>query len=474
MTTSALLEIFNALNGRQLKAAREWVASPAFNQRAEVLRLFDYLMQSREANIAPDTTRAIAVVFPSGKGALPKLRHEMSALTDVLRQFLVWQELQEEEGYREWLLLRATRKLGLTKNFHLAEGQLEEVLKNADYQSIEQPFVAFRLGMEQYEWAARAHREQEDHFSDIRNELDAWYVGQLLRLVCMEQAQQSINSRTQGREKQQIKDLDPLLAQIPGRPDQTRPAIAMYRLGQAMLANPDDGEHMEAYRQLLAQHIGIVLPSEARNLLMLAINHGIRRINAGDRSAIRRTLEFYLLGLERRVLHDDRGVLSKYTYNNVLMTFLALGEWAEAANFLDQYRNDLAANERDNIYLYNRAIYFFRKGEYDNALELLRDVSFSDPMYKLESRRMLLKIYYEQESFDALESLLENFLLWIRRHGEIGYHREMYRNLVVFTGKLLRLPPGASDARKRLEKKIQETPLVAERAWLLQQVRKSK
>ncbi|HRI61488.1 MAG TPA: hypothetical protein PK228_17240, partial [Saprospiraceae bacterium] len=63
---------------------------------------------------------------------------------------------------------------------------------------------------------------------------------------------------------------------------------------------------------------------------------------------------------------------------------------------------------------------------------------------------------------------------WLRRHGELGYHREMYRNLARFTKRLLRLPPGNTEDRKRLETKILDTPLVAERSWLLEKVRVGK
>jgi hypothetical protein len=93
-------------------------------------------------------------------------------------------------------------------------------------------------------------------------------------------------------------------------------------------------------------------------------------------------------------------------------------------------------------------------------------------MYNLEARKMLLKIYFEQGASDALESTLENLLTWLRRHGEIGYHREMYRNLARFTGRLLRLSPGDEAQRGRLTKKIRDTPLVAERAWLLEKLKK--
>jgi tetratricopeptide (TPR) repeat protein len=233
------------------------------------------------------------------------------------------------------------------------------------------------------------------------------------------------------------------------------------------LSQPEDPAIIDKFRQLLEQHIGLLPPTEAKALLMMAINQGIRRINQGDKSAIRRTLDFYLFGLEQKLLLDERGELSKFTYNNVLMSFLALKAWEEASAFLEQYKVQFPEKERDNVYRYNLAICLFRQGEYEQTLEVLRDVRFTDPMYNLESRKMLLKIYFEQGENDALEYLLDNLLTWLRRHGELGYHREMYRNLARFMGRLLRLAPGDRAGRDALKQKIQDTPLLAERAWLL-------
>lgn len=463
MQDAALSELFNALNAWQLRAARAWIDSPAFNRREAPLQLFDYLAECRSAGIAPQ--QDIAMNRISGAN-IAQLRHEMSALCNLLRDFLVWQEMQQNPGQQAWLRLRAMRKLGLEKNYLLAKREADKALNSVDNQTIDGHLLAFRLFREQNEWAEAQKQENEVPLETVHAELDAWYAGQTLQLMCMEQSRQNV-----GRKEMEQRNPEELLNLLPTKPHENIPGIAIYHLGQRMLAAPEDSERMEAYRNLLARHLGATPTAEARDLLMLAINHGIRRINAGDRGAIRNTLGFYLLGLEKKLLHDEQGRLSRYTYNNVLMTFLALEEWQEAAAFLEEYKADLPAGERENTFQYNLAIYHFRRGDYDSALELLRDVTFSHPMYKLESRKMLLKIYYEQEATGPLESLLENLLLWLRRHGEIGYHREMYRNLARFTGQLLRIPPGANEARKKLEKKILETPLVAERAWLLEKLR---
>lgn len=470
MSGSALCEIFDALESRELRTARLWLESGVFNRHEAPIRLFDYLANCRIGHRPPDWDGANKAVFHDATKDLARLRHAMSELNNLLRDFFVWQEMQRESGQKELLLLRAMRKRGLEKNFQLANREAEKALQTPGQRAFDRHLTTFRMQMEAFEWNLRVSRDQPFSFAELRSNLDAWYAGQLLHLACMEQSQQAIRSHEK-REAEAPDSLEALLELLPGQPQTALPGVALYHLGQRMLAQPDDSAHMEAFRLLLGQHIDTVAQTEARDLLMLAINHGIRRINAGNREALRQTLEFYMLGLEKKLLHDERGVLSKYTYNNVLMSLLALQEWDRAAAFLERYRDELPAAERDNIYRYNLSIYRFRRGDYDGTLELLREVSFADPMYNLESRKMLLKIYFEQDAFDALDSLVENLLNWLRRHGELGYHREMYRNLARFTRRLLRLAPGNTEERKRLEAKILDTPLVAERGWLLEKVR---
>ncbi|MCC6271255.1 MAG: hypothetical protein IT190_08255, partial [Microbacteriaceae bacterium] len=327
----------------------------------------------------------------------------------------------------------------------------------------------YYLQTELYEWEIRSKRYLDFSFHEQAGHLNIWYAGQLLQMACSEMAQAALQHNSTAPHR--LADwVEGVLAALPDAPQLRDPATALYYGGLQMLKAPENSALAEHFRDLLEQHIDRLSHSEARELLLLAINHGIRRINAGEREALRRTLDFYLLGLRQKLLLDENGLLSKFTYNNVLMTFLALEAWEQALEFLEQYRPQLPPKEQDNLFRYNMAVYRFRKGEFDQALELLRNVNFPDPMYNLESRKMLLKIYYEQQAFDALESLLENLLTWLRRHSEIGYQREMYRNLARFTGQLLRLPPHDREAALRLAQKIRDTPMLAERNWLLEKL----
>lgn len=466
MNNSALVEAISSLSAWEVRNFHRWLDSPAFNASKEQKSLFDFIQTCLAKKLEPNAEKAateLGFSDPNDK----RLRYEMAGLLALLREFLIWQELKNEPCQRELYLLRAMRRRGLEKNFVLAEREVEKAIGKSSQISLERYRFDFQFIQERYEWDSAQKRGQNFPFEALSNNLNTWYSGQLMQMACMSKAK-TVKSQ------QRLPSLDwthLILKQLPGRPHENIPAVALYHLGYEMLTHPEDLERLAEFRKMLEKNAGKLPAQEAKGLLMLAINHGIRRINEGDRVAIRSTLDFYLLGLESKLLQDERGILSKYTYNNVLMSFVALEEWQKALQFLDTYRAELAAAERENVYEYNLSIFHFRQGHYDKTLDLLRNVTFADPMYNLESRKMLLKIYFEQGAISPLESLLENLLTWLRRHPEIGYHREMYRNLARFTGRLLRIPTHDKEARKRLEAKIRETPLVAERGWLLEKIK---
>lgn len=471
MHDSALFEALQSLTAWEARRFRLRLQSPFFNHKNVLVNLFDYFWNCRASDSKPDQTWAIAALYSDADDAAARLRHEMSELLALLRAYLTDVELEKTPWQRHIALVRALRKRGLEKNFRHAVRESPKISTHQDASSSDRRLLDFQLQTELYEWEIRSRRYLDFPFHQQAGHLNTWYAGQLLQMACSEVAQAALQ-RQDNAPHQLANWVEGVLASLPDAPHLHDPATMLYHCGLMMLKDSENSALAEHFRELLEQHIDMLAHSEARELLLLAINHGIRRINAGEREALRRTLDFYLLGLRQKLLLDENGLLSKFTYNNVLMTFLALEAWEQALEFLEQYRPQLPPKEQDNLFRYNMAVYRFRKGDFDQALELLRNVNFPDPMYNLESRKMLLKIYYEQQAFDALESLLENLLTWLRRHSEIGYQREMYRNLARFTGQLLRLPPHDRDAARRLAQKIRDTPMLAERNWLLEKLEK--
>lgn len=144
-------------------------------------------------------------------------------------------------------------------------------------------------------------------------------------------------------------------------------------------------------------------------------------------------------------------------------------DWADY--FLHEFRDKLPEKERESIFHYNLAVYYFRKPDHDKALSLLnQQLAFDDIFYNLNSRSMLLQIYYEKGLFDLLTSHLDSFTTYISRKKQLGYHRDNYINLIQFVRKLLSLPKGDKAGRAQLRESITATKALADKQWLLGQV----
>ena len=177
--------------------------------------------------------------------------------------------------------------------------------------------------------------------------------------------------------------------------------------------------------------------------------------------------ELYKEGMELEVF-IEKGILSRFTYNNVVISGLLLKEfqWVEA--FIYDFKNYIEERFRESTFNYNLANLYFRKPDYPKAMELLQRVEFDDVMHNLNARRMLLKIYFESEEFDALDSHLTSFKNYIYRHKELGgSHRNSYLNLIKFTNKLLNVNLLDDFEFDKIKLEIEMTEPVAEKNWLL-------
>ena len=104
-------------------------------------------------------------------------------------------------------------------------------------------------------------------------------------------------------------------------------------------------------------------------------------------------------------------------------------------------------------------------------MPLLARVGENDLLLNLDSRVMLLKMYYETEELDALDALLASFkVLLLRKKKVIGYHSAHYLNTLRYIQKLVRLNKNDKKATATFQAEIVANKSVIEKEWLLEQV----
>jgi len=488
MRDSLLGKAFFGLSDADRKALLQTVHAAPFNSRSEVVRLLDYMEQfagqpiSRKNSLRsarPQTfgkEDAFAWAFAEGndagrrKAAVPaeydddRMRHLMAYSLEAIRLFLAWEDWKSDPVAVSIYLCKALKKRGMESLFEKDYQRTLHILNAKTERSAEHFFQHYTLESDAWQLYRARQRRDVNKLQTLADSFGAYVAISTLRQGCATLGQQLPNEVPT-----HITYLPETLRLVEQGIFAHVPAIQIYYFGYKALTEPDGHQMFEEMKVRLKQADGIFPDDELRDIYILAINFCIRQINGGQRQYVQEAFDLYRLGLARKVFLEN-AALSPFTYRNILNIALALGEWEWSLQYLHEFAPYLPAKERDNIFRYNLATYYFRRPDYDRALELLRQVEFRDMFYNFDARQMLLRIYHDRREYQALESLLESFALYLQRHSGAGYQREMYQNLVRFTKRLIKIRPDEVAKWQELRADIEGTKHLAERDWLLGQI----
>ncbi len=467
MYDSTLFDLFKSLNKRDIRELDKMVRSPYFNQRADVIRLFDHLCLEGKPNKEKwKRENLFSAVYRGEEMEIKKLRHLCSFLSTLIRRYFILEEQETQEFEQHMHLCQALRNRNLLQEYEVQWRKLEKKQGASQLQNIQSHYQHFRFYFEREDFNnnQRQSRKGYSFLEKTAFELSAHYMAAILRQACMALSQQQLQATDLA-----LPLLPAILKEIEQDNYSDSPAVRIYYHAFQALKDLENHADFLALQQLIQSHWEKFPPTEMRDIYLIAINYCIKRLNRGDREFVQTALDLYKQGLDNHVLLED-GYLSGFDYKNTLRLGLALKEYDWVEQFMEKYTPYLPPKERDNIYQYNLAFFYFNKPDYDKAMELLRQVEFSDVFNNLDARRMLLRMYYELGEFDALDSLLDSFKVYIHRQKNIGYHRINYLNLIRFVQRMLKSNLNNQQVKSQLRSKVEATAAVAEKDWLLQQL----
>jgi hypothetical protein len=266
--------------------------------------------------------------------------------------------------------------------------------------------------------------------------------------------------------------LEPIIDYVGEQDLESLPALAIYyyiiRAIRESDHNKDEG-FFEKLRTTARQH-GHLLPlKEQQEFYLMAINLLIPKLNAGIKSYVVEAFEWYRQGIENGILiENDR--LSRYTFLNAAFVAIKLDELIWTEDFIDNYQQYLSDEHREQAAGFARARLYYAKRDYGATMRLLAQMDFKDHAHNLVSKYLLLKIYYELDEFDALESLLDSLAAYLRRKEIVEYHKVNGRNIIRLLRALARLNPYESDKKAGLRAEIESAKPLTEREWLLEMI----
>ena len=264
--------------------------------------------------------------------------------------------------------------------------------------------------------------------------------------------------------------MDEIIQQIQKYDYQRVPSIAIYYQIYLTIIEEDESKHFEKLMTLIGEYIDLFPLDEARGIYQSALNYCIKKINKGFHDYHSKALDIYKVTIKKELLFI-RGELSPTSFRNIISTALRLGEYSWAEKFIQNYKDRLNEKYQRNAVVYNLSrVYWYRK-DYEKVIELLQEVEYEDHWYNLNSRALLLAVYYELDELEVLHSYMTSYMAYLDRiRGFPPKRKATFKNYIRFTRKLvshnLRKDEKSID---KLETQIQETPTV-NKPWLLEKL----
>lgn len=465
MENTRLLKLLRTFSDAELRALKKFVRSPYFNQRREVIGLLDFLEKPlKTGRPAPEKELAFAAVFGKEQFDDHRIRMTISFLFQLANQFLAVADFLDDTPQlllRQAALLRQ-RKLpdhAAQARVDTASALLGRPLRNADFQQQHYQFL-----LEKYRAEVETNPTGPLPLQELSHQLDRAFLSRKLWQSCFMLSHQAV-----GNARYDFGLLDAALTHLETTTTMPEPSVAVYYCCYKALTNPSDASWFQRFKKILLQHGKLFSPDEMRDLYLLAINFCIRQYNAGNPDYLPEQFDFYRDGLTKQYFLSE-GALSRYTYLNAATIGLVLHELDWTEQFIHEYRNYVKEPHRESLFSFNLARLEYHRRRLDEALKLLQKAEYKDLLLHLAAKTLQLKIFYELEEFDLLESHLQTLQTFIRRKKELGYHRENYLNTIRFTRKLLETNLYDKNARKALREEIEGTKAVAEKEWLLERM----
>lgn len=466
MQKSSLVGILRTFTKKEFRELRKWIISPMHNQRKDVAKLIGYLME--DGHLYNDSFLKKEAIYKWIYGKEPfndaKIRQTIYFTTNCVEEFLIYRELMDDRIKVKTALSRVFRNRKLDKPFQKNLKETQKLQKGQIYRNGQFFHNEYNIQWEKYHYLTGFQRMGLE-LNDISNALDVMYLADKLRLSCFILAHQSVYKK----EEYQIEMLEELLEVIKTKNFLDYPAIAIYYYGYMAQIEKDDESHFYNLKKEIIENGHLFPTSEMQNIYLMALNYCIAKINASIRHYLREAFELYKQGLEQRFLMDE-GILSRYTFINVVTNATILKEYDWIESFIEEYNHYLEDKYRDNIVSYSKGRLHFERKEYDKALLLFSQVEYDDILINLNAKVMQLQMFYEQDELDVLESLLESMRTYLVRKKVIGYHRDNYKNIIRLTKKLVKVNPFSTAQKSKLQKEIEASSPLTEKKWLLEKL----
>ncbi|TXF90596.1 hypothetical protein FUA23_05745 [Neolewinella aurantiaca] len=465
-----LISIYQSLDKADVRRLGKWLDSPAHNKREDVRALHAYLSGGGDRLFKTSSLGKMRIwkrIFPGETYNDARLRQTFHWALKATESFLAWENWQNDPMNQQLGLAKELRRRNISgsagRSLRKAE-QLQEktLVRNEAYYRNQ-----YELELEREEHRTYYQLLDKPRFQQISDTLDITYLIEKLKASGNMLFHQRVY-----RTEYSVRFLDEVISYVEQLDLEDYPVLAIHYYGYRGLVEDDvSGTTISLLRDAVEKHGNLLSRVDLRYVILMAINLCISNMNQGREPYIRESFEWYRLGFSRQVITQDN-LLTRATYLNVITIGLRLQEYDWIRRFIDSHTKQLEDDIRENTESFARARLAYEQKDYDTGMPLLAQVDFKHPVYNIMAKTLQLKIYYEIDEYDAMDSQLDSMTTYLRRKTLSDLHKDNFGNIVRFVRRMSRLKPGDRKKKAELREQIENASPLTEKKWLLEQLDK--
>jgi hypothetical protein len=467
MRNSQLFHIFSALSKKEVRELRKWLLSPIHNQRDDVYQLFEYLSQhlGEEKDKLLTKERLFAKIFPKETFDDARLRQTMHFLQTAIEEYFFYIKIREEPFRETITLVNVYHERKLDKLYEKAIKKLEDEYEAFPFKDDEHLEKGYLIVKEKSNRINEKTRATKLHYQEMSDSLENTFIARKIKLACVMLSHQRVY-----KTEYDLGLIDALMEYVSNKKELLDiPIIKVYYHLYNLFRYPNEETHYFEMKQALKGYNRLFKPAERSDLHLIAINYCIGKMNTGVQKFLREAFEMYQEGIESHFLIIN-GVLNHLDFRNIVSIGTTLKEFDWVSNFIEQYQQYLAPDYRDNFVQFSLCKLYFEMGHYDKAQSLLIQFDIDDLLINLSAKSMLVRIYYELNEINALESLLDSLRTYVNRNKAIAYHKNNVNLLIRYMKKLTKLNTYDKDHKEKLREELVTAPSFPEKNWILKQL----
>ncbi len=237
--------------------------------------------------------------------------------------------------------------------------------------------------------------------------------------------------------------------------------------------DPYKVEYYYNMKNLVEENIDKFDKKEKVNLYIILETLCVTQLSAGNFNFYREMFKIYNLMLRDKIYtHSEKENFQVNLFRNMFFTATVLKEFTWAENFLNDYIDRVSAEQREDMLHYAKAVLNFEKENYGKALEEITQVKYKFFVFKYEVRMWTLKIYYEQQSYEAAFSLIDAFQHFLSNNKNVPEsEKKRFGKFLKYLNILIKIKCGSLSADDLdLKNEIKNCKNIISKRWLLEKV----